>query len=473
MKNKSAYLWGMLSKFGPQMIYLATNLILARFLTPDEFGQIGVLAIFQSIAMTVMDSGLGGSLTKEKNITPLDCSTIFTFNVGVSLLLYLAIFFASPAIERYFAIDGLAGVCRSICLVFVINSFGVISLALLARELRFKEIMAASLIGVSVGSAVAIAAAVWFRWGVYSLVAYHLVQNAVNVGINWSRSRWKFSLRFSFPAFRRLFSFGFFTTLANVVDSAYDNLLTSLFGKYLSITQAGYLFQAKRIESSTTGSLSGTVNVVAFPILTRLRDDRTEFASEADKLLKSLSLLVMPIMLTVALFSDWIVEILFGRNWLPAGPYLAILMWIGCMVILEAANRNFLKSLEMVKALLYVTLAKRLVAIGMLFGCIALRPDWLIYAYFLGAVLGFVANSAVYASKMGISPLGYLLHTLLLTLYPAGFYLSGIILRDFIVGSPRLWVNILWWAGLTAIYYFGLLRLAGFDIWKSLKSRKL
>lgn len=472
MRNKAAYLWGMLGKLGPQLIYMATNLVLARFLTPAEFGQIGVLTIFQSIALTIMESGLGGSLTKEKNITKLDCSTIFSFNVGVSLFLYLIIFLASPAIENYFKIPGLAWVCRSLCLVFVINSLGVISLVILVRELRFKEVMVSSLVGVGIGSVVAIVSAVWLGWGVYSLVAYHLVQNGVTVGINWMRSGWTCSFRFSFPILKKLFSFGFFTTLVNVVDSAYDNLLTTLFGKFLSISQAGYLFQAKRIESSTTGSLSGTVNVVAFPILTKLRDDREEFMEEAEKLLKMLALAVMPAMLSVALFSDWIVEILFGKEWVPSGFYLKILMWTGCMVVLESANRNFLKSLEKVKSLFVVTLTKRCIAIGLLGICILVNSDWLIYAYFLGAVIGWVANSFVYAHVQKISTLKYVVHTFLYVLFPLGFYAAGIALRDIVVDSASLWVNIVWWVVLASVYYLGILRLAGINLLSKLPLRK-
>lgn len=471
MRNKSAYVWGVLGKFGPQLIYLATNLILARFLTPAEFGQIGVLAIFQSIALTLMEAGLGGSLIKEKEITPLDCSTIFTFNASVSLVLYLAIFFSSGAIERYFAIPGLAWVCRGICLVFVISSWGALPLTLLVRDLRFKSVMASSVIGVASGSVVAVTAAIWWKWGVYSLVAYHLVQTGVNVGMNWVKSGWRPSFRFRLRILRRHISFGVFTTLANVVESAYDNLITTLFGKYLSISQAGYLFQAKRIENTTTGSLSGTVNIVAFPILTKLKENRAEFMAEADNLLKTLSLMVMPALLSVALFADWIVEILFGPQWVQAGAYLKVLLWAGCMVVLESANRNFLKSLEKVKALLYVTLAKRAVAVGVLVLCIAVQADWLIYAYFLGAVIGWVANSIVYARIEGIPVVVYLLRTFAYLLFPAGFYVAGIICRDYLVGSASLCTNLVWWSLLSSVYYFGAVRLAGINVLGFIKTR--
>ena len=265
MKNVGAYVWNFTAKFGAQVLWLVTTMILARFLTPDDFGTIGILSILFLVANTLTESGLGGALVIQKELLKTDCSTISVFNIAISASIYAIVFVCANWIEAFYNVDNLATLTRVLSLVFVIGAFGIVPRTILFHQLRFKELCIISLSAVVISAICAILLAI-NNAGVYSLVAYQLVQVTINtIGCIWA-SRYKLSLHFAIASFKKLFSFGFYTTITGVVDTIYENIMAAIFGKYLNVTQAGYLSQAKRIEEASSQALLMTVNGTAFPI---------------------------------------------------------------------------------------------------------------------------------------------------------------------------------------------------------------
>lgn len=466
MKNSTSYIWGFIGKFAPQLISLVTTFILARFLSPNDFGIIGILGIFVSVSQTLLEGGLGGSLIKEKQISTVDCSTIFVFNIIMSSVLYLIIYFCAPLIEAYYQIVGLAKICRILCLVFVINSWGLITQTILFRELKFKALMTSSIISVSAGSIISIIAASYLKLGVYSLVLLQLTQNIVYVLLNWIISKYQYYFQFSFSSLKRLFSFGFYTTITGILESGYENILPVLFGKYLGVSQAGYLSQAKRIENASVFSLSATINVVAFPILVKLKDSIKEFKNESYSILKNLTLLILPIFLSVAIFSKEIILVVFGYKWIDASPYLMVLMWTGCVVVIESAIRNFIKSLGEVRLLLKVTIIKRILAILLMLICVLWQPEKLIYAFFVGCILGYISNVICYVKIIDDNILSYLFKSCKLIIIPVSYYLLLLVLFYYITNALVLKISL--WILISSIYYFYGLQIFGIRIMSSL-----
>lgn len=230
MQNKSAYIWNFGGRIVPQVIFLLTNIILAHYLSPSDFGQIGVLAIFISISSTLTEAGFGGSIIKEEKVLPIDLSTVFIYNLVVSLLLYSILFISSTWLESYFKIEGLANVSRVLGLVFVISAWSLIPKTILIKNLCFKQIAIVGVIGVIIASGISIICASK-GFGVYALVAYQLTYVICEVICFEIITKYNLSFKFSVNSFKKLFSFGFFTTLCNIIDAAYSNLMTAFFGK--------------------------------------------------------------------------------------------------------------------------------------------------------------------------------------------------------------------------------------------------
>lgn len=417
MQNKKAYIWGGISKIAPAAIQLLTNMLLARFLTPDDFGTIGVLNVIFLVANVLVEAGLGASLIKEKTILKQDCSTIAVFNLGVSSFLYISLYFFAPYIEAYFAISGLSTIVRWLSLTFIIGAIGLVPRALLIRELRFGILSIITIVSILLSSIVSIFMA-YYGCGVYSLVGFQLINVLITSVMVIIISHYSFSVKFNVNSFKRLFSFGFFTTVISVIDTIYENLLTILTGKYLNISQAGYISQAKKLEEGMTSSIALTITNVNFPIMTKLKDDLPKFKDEAISLMKAIIKLIFPSLLFIILFSEHIIKILFGEEWLPASFYLSALMWAGMILILETLLKSYIKSLCAVKSLLNITFIKRIIGVIMILLILVINTEWLVYGYILSSFTGFIFNAYLY-SRLIKSSIFSLLFDILKVIIPS------------------------------------------------------
>ena len=298
----------------------------------------------------MMDAGLGGSLINKKVITKIDSSTVFVFNLTVSHLLYIILFIGADYIEQYFQITDLSTITRVVGLVFVINSWGLVVNTLIAKELRFKEMMRLSIFSGIIASIVSIVFAAC-RLGVYSLVAYQLALAICRVIGAYMLHPMRLSFKFSIKSFKEIAPFGMYTTIILVIDNIYENILTVLYGKYLTLRETGYISQSKRIEESASKTLIATINSVAFPLLSSIKE-KTLFIKEANDLYKSICLMLFPLLILVSAFSEEVITILLGKEWVDAGIYLSFLIYAGVFMVMEALYRNFIKSLGEVKRLL-------------------------------------------------------------------------------------------------------------------------
>lgn len=460
MENKKAYVWAIIGNFTPHAIALFSNIIMARFLLPEEYGKIAVLTIFSSVATIILDSGLGGSLIKEKNVSKLDFSTISVFNISVSLFIYIVIFLCSGIIEDYFNIHGLKSIARWLCLCFVINSFGLVPKSILMRSIDFKAISKISIISYIISSIVAICVAIMFR-NAYALVVNQLVNSLVQVILLIVKSNYKFSFKFSFISFKKLIVFGAYTTITSVIDTIYENLIAVIFGKIYNAQQAGYVSQAKRLEELTSRTVASTINNVAFPILVRYKDNLNLFLDEASKVYRAIILLSVPLLLTIALFADNIVHMLWGKQWISSADYLKLLMFAGIFILIESLNRNFIKALTIVDQLLKITIFKRIAGVSIIMLSAIFYPSLLLYSYILSSFIGYLFNNYVFSRHMQIS---FFSQLVLLFKYLLPNIIYYLIIYFIIQMAYSIYVNIAVTVTCLLLYYFIVLRLYGINI---------
>lgn len=460
MQHKSDYIWALVGRFTPLLIYLGTTMVLARFLSPTDFGMVGVLSIFFVIANTLMDAGLGGSLVKELNLTKTDCSTIFVFNLTISIILYILLFTVSGRIERYFNVKDLSEVVRVLCLIFIINALGLVPRSLLTRSLRFKTITIINIIGVIVAAVTSIGFAV-LKFGVYALVAYQLAEAAVKVLLSIRASRFVISFSFSWYSLKRLIPFGIFTTFTTTIDTIYENLITFLFGKYLNMQQAGFLSQAKRLEEVPSQSIAMTISSVAFPVLTRLRDDGSKFAYECNNTFKTVLLLALPLLFSLSLFSEPIVLFIYGPQWQPAAHYLSLLVFAAIFLIAETLNRSFIKSTTRVEMLLYYTIIKRIIGIAIIIACLFIDTQYVLIGYIVSTFVGFLFNVCLLARVSEVS-VWIQIKLFLLVLVPNIIYY--ITMYCILSRIDILPLQIIIGLVVLVLYYFGVLRLYNINL---------
>lgn len=401
MKNKSAYIWTFISKFLPQTIYLLTTMVLARFLTPTEFGQIGAIAIFLSIANSLYNAGLGGALINLKHVTEEDKSTVWIYNTVISCLLYIILFFSAPSIELFLHSPGLCIVLRWVSLIIIVNSITAVANSMLIKNLEFKFLLIVSIISAIVSGLLAIIMSI-NDFGVYSLVVYQIADACIRgLLISYKYGIVK-GLVFDFRSFKKLFSFGAYTSLSNVVDNIYENGLGFLFGKVFSIRTAGYLTQAKKLSDSSTSVVAQTVGTAVFPIISKL-DNCNEITKETATIEKYAIIALTPAILFISLFAKEVICLLYGVSWAPSAFFLSLLLIAGVFVVLENINRNFLKGVGEVKNLFIYTILKRGIACVCILIALAIDKSLIIYSYILGAFIGYITNSYIFTRRIGIS----------------------------------------------------------------------
>lgn len=466
MNHKKDYVWGALSKFIPEGIYLVTTMVLARMLTPEDFGIIGVISIIFTVANTMTDAGLGGSLIKEKNLSDIDCSSIFCFNTIISIILYIIVFFTANFIESYYNVYGLANVTRVISLTFVINSFAMVPKSLLSREIQFEKLFKISLCSVIVASVVSIVLA-FCGAKVYAIVGYRLVLTFVTACLAISYSNFHISFKFSFDSLKRLLPFGIFTTLSTIVDSVYENLLAAIFGKTSGMGNTGYFYQAKKTIDALQITVTSTIGQVAFSVLSKIKENREALDEETLSLFRFVVLFFTPLLIVISVFSREIVILMYGAQWADSGIYLKLLIYAAIFMVMENLNRTFIKSLGKGQPILYVSLIKRTIGILVVFATFYFNPVYLVHAYIVTAFLGFLINQVAYSH---LSRTSFKRSFKLACFYMCPNFIILIILNFVELYDLKLFFKLIIDTGILTIYYFVLCKYLHIPVSSILKS---
>ena len=241
LKHKTAKgtLWSSIERFSVQFIQFAVMIVMACILTPADYGLVGMLSIFISVSQSLVDSGFSQALIRKQDRSEVDNSTVFFFNIGVGLILYLLLFVSAPLIARFYDEPILCPMMRLISLSVVINSLVVVQRALLTVRIDFKTQAKASFTAAIISGGVGIYMA-YAGFGVWSIVWFQISNLAVNMVMLWVLSHWRPSMTYSWASFRELFGFGSRLALSGIINTLYNNLYLLLIGKVFKASGAVY-----------------------------------------------------------------------------------------------------------------------------------------------------------------------------------------------------------------------------------------
>lgn len=435
-------------------------MVLARILLPEDFGVVGMLAIIYTVANTLVDAGLGGSLVKEDKLDEIDYSTISTFNILTAGILYFSLFICAGLIESYFQIDGVARIVKLLSLTILIGSFAVVPNAVLLKNLQFKRITIISISSTVVASLIAIVLA-FLHFGVYALVLYQIAYSLTQMFLsNWF-SKYHIRFGFSLSSLKKLLPFGIFTALITAVDTVYENILVTLTGKYLNTKEAGFVNQSKRIDDGVSYSIAMTIGTVSFPVLTKLKNDKTAFISEAKSVYEHIVLLLLPVLMTVSIFSNEIMILLFGPNWGEAGVYLNGFMFAGVFLVLEALFYGFIKALGVVDKLALMSLIKRSIGIGIIVSVLLLYPRYVIWGYVASSCVGFIVNASLFSKMLSIKRVRIFSDTIKLVIPSLLYFMIMILVRECFFS---LWLSVALSFAFILFYYLVVISFYGINV---------
>ena len=335
--------WGFADNILGLGITAAANIILARILSPADFGIIGMTAIFMTLSTSLVDSGFTGALTRKKDAVKADFDTVFYFNLAVSCLLYAVLFFCSPFIARFFREPILIPVIRILGISLIINAFGIVQKIILVRRIDFRTQAWISLVS-SFAAAVAAVAMAFYGFGVWSLVVLQVGKLAVNTILLWSVSKWHPGLCFSRKSFRDMFSFGGRLLITSIISTIWSEMYSFIIGKMYSSSVLGQYSRADKVKNMVTSNVSSVMQKVSYPVLASIQNEGERQINVYRKVLKTTVLISF-----TAVFGVWAVAgpfilTVFGDQWLPAVGYLRIMCFSGLFLPLMMCSANVINA---------------------------------------------------------------------------------------------------------------------------------
>lgn len=390
-KTVSGMIWSALQRFGTMGISFVSNIVLARLLTPDDYGCIGMLAIFITVSNTFVDGGFGSALIQKKEPTQKDYSTIFWWNLFLSVVLYGVLFISAPAVSRFYNIPLLESVLQVQGIVLIINALNIVQTNQLRKSINFKRLATIHIVSHIVAAVLAIVLA-YNDWGVWALVTQQIIASSITSIMLWIMNRWLPSLCFSVESFKQLFSFGGFILASNLINTFCNNVQGLLIGKFFNPAMLGYYTQALKLESVASHSLSGVIDQVSYPILSKLQSDNNSMKNVLQKLTSGVAYVTIPLMLILILIAKHLIMLLLGEKWLPSVPYFQILCIGGIAISLQGISYNAVASKGKSKSLFFWTIIKRFLGLIVVFGGLILFGIYgLLFGYALSSwILAFI-----------------------------------------------------------------------------------
>ncbi len=397
-KSMKGMAWTGASRLTTKVVQFLVGIVLARLLMPEDYGIIGMLAIFIAIAQTFIDSGFASALIQKKDRTETDYSTVFYFNFVISLFLYGLFYVSAPWIADFYSMPVLTDVIRVVTLALIINGLTIVQTAKLTIDLNFRLQAIASVMSVVLSGTIAIILA-YKGWGVWALVFQGLFSAVVRAAILWTFSRWKPKRAFSYSSFQRLFSFGSKLLCSGMINTIYENLYTLVIGKTFSAAEVGFFNRGDHFAQLPTQTVQEMVVKVNYPILSSMQDDDAKLVTTYQKLLTAPVFLLYPLLVGLIVLAAPLVEFLIGAKWLPCVPILQIIC-VGCMFDpLTHINLNLLYVKGRSDLVLRLELIKKPIGFFILFVSIPFGILWMCAGRSLYSFIAFVFN-CYYTKKM-------------------------------------------------------------------------
>lgn len=392
LRNKTigALKWSFVQEIAQKFLQFAIGILMARLLSPREFGLVALLTVLVVVAQVLLESGFGSALIQRKDPTATDESSVFYFNVVLGLLLAGLLWLAAPAVAAFYELPELTALARAMAVILVINGFAVVQNALMVRRLDFRRQAVISITGTFVSGAVGLTMA-WRGYGVWSLVAQQVANSLVRTLMSWLLNSWRPSWLFDLAALKDMFRFGSGMAASVLLNTVFGNLYPLVIGKLFPAAQLGYYNRAQTLEGITSTTLSSVVSRVAFPVFSKLQDDPVRLRNGLRRAMRTLAFLQFPAMLGLAAVAEPLVLFLLTDKWAPSIPFLQALCFVGLLHPIHMLNVNVLMAQGRTGLLLRLELIKK----GLLVATLAVTAPFGILAIIWGQVAMSVIGLAI------------------------------------------------------------------------------
>lgn len=412
-KTISGVFWSFLQKVGSKGIEIVITIILARILTPKDFGLIGMLAIFIALSQTLVQAGFNQALIQKKDTDEEDYSSVFYINLLIGFCLYITLFFSAPLISDFYDQPQLTSLTRVLSLVFIINAFSHVQETRLIKALKFKKLMYIHLPSTLISGTISITMA-YLGYGVWSIVAQRIVMRLTYTLQIWIYAHWIPLWSFNLTKTKRLFSFGGNLMISGLINTIYHNFYLIIIGKFFPINTLGYYQNAKKLVDVPSNTLAQVVKSVTFPIFSEIQDDNKRLKEGFKQSILQILFWLCPLLTLAAVLARPLFHFVLTDKWMPAVPFFQLLCIVGVIYPINSYSMNIINVKGHSGLVLKLDLIKKaIVIIGIVFAIpmgiwavVIFQPIYVLLAYGINSYfLGRFIDYSLKEQLKDISPI--------------------------------------------------------------------
>ncbi len=365
IKNKTVkgVSWSFIDNIANQGISFIIGLVLARLLTPDEYGLIGIIMIFIALFNSIVDSGFSSALIRKHDIKDEDYNTVFITNLLISIFLFVTLYICAPLIAILFKQPQLTVLTRTMGIIVIINALAIIQRTRLVKSINFKTQAKISLIASIVSGIIGVSMAIC-ELGVWSLVGQQISRQVINTVLLWIYNKWFPKFQFSKKAFKELFGFGWKLLVSGLIDTIWKDLYQIVIAGFYSPAILGFYSRAHQFGQLFSSNINNNVQRVSYPVLSSIQNDKQYLKEGYRKIIKTSMLVTFILMIGLAAIAKPMILVLIGEEWLQSVPMLQILCFSMMLYPLHSLNLNMLQVQGRSDLFLRLEIIKKIIAIG-------------------------------------------------------------------------------------------------------------
>ena len=424
-KVLSNLFWRFSERTAAQGVSFIVSIVLARLLTPEDYGLIGLITVFISIATIFVSSGFGNALIQKENTTQTDFSSVFYFGILMGIIMYIILFFTAPFIADFYNEPLLILVIRVLSLSLIIAGINSVQQAYVSKTMQFKRFFYSTIIGTVISAIIGIYMA-YKGFGVWALIAQNLSNQIIDTCVLWFTVKWRPTFEFSFSEMKKMFDYGWKLLFSSLLDTVYNNLYSLVIGKFYSAKDLGYYNRGRNIPNMVITNINGSIQSVIFPALSNCQGDKVRLKAMVRRSIMTSTYLIMPAMIGLAAVAEPLTILLLTEKWLPSVPFMQFSCFILAFWPIHTANLQAINAVGRSDIFLKLEIIKKIIG----FTIMVVSIPFGLYLMMIGNCFSAVVSSILNASpNRKLLNYGYreqikdILPALLLSLFMGGVVL--------------------------------------------------
>lgn len=401
-KTIKGTMWSAIDNVAQYGVAFVVSIILARLLSPDDYGLLGIIGIFTVVCNAIINGGFSSALIRKKDVSEKDYNTTFIVNLIASVILYTILFVSAPLIAKFFNREELVSLTRVSSLAMVIGALAIVQHTRLTKRIDFKTQTKITFVSSIVSGVVGISMAI-LNFGVWALVVQILTSQILSTILLWIYNHWKPKLDFNKNSFNELFGFGWKMMVSGILDSLWTQLNQVIIAKFYNTATLGQYTRADHYSQLLSSNLTSVIQRVTYPVLSEIQDDNERMVAAYRKVIKLTMFVTFAAMFALGAISEPLIHCMIGEKWHEAATYLPLICLIGAFYPLNAINLNMLMVQGRSDLFLRLEIIKKIIGLAPLFVGVFAGIFPMLYSLFGISIICYFLNSYYPGKLLGYS----------------------------------------------------------------------